>query len=114
MVYGKAGRKWPPRYRCDTCLAHVGTHSDTDPPEPLGTLANPEVRELRRQCHDAFDVHWLNPHRGRINRRKRAYAQLARFLGIPEDECHIGSWQDLECRRFLEQAMEFAKYMRGG
>ena len=99
VVYGPSGLKYPPRYLCDTCQAHVGTHAGTRPPEPLGTLANAEVRELRKRCHAAFDIHWVEPRNGRRKRRARAYTLLAQVMGIHPDDCHIGSWQEEEYRK---------------
>ena len=38
---------------CDSCGAFVGCHKGTS--NPLGTLANAELRELRKQAHSVFD-----------------------------------------------------------
>lgn len=114
VVYGDAAKRWPPRYRCMSCGAHVGTHAKTDPPEPLGTLANREVRALRRQCHDVFDKYWLKPRRGRKLRRRHAYLRLATFMGMTKDEAHISSWQREKCLLFLSLAGEFDYYMNTG
>lgn len=83
-------------YRCVPCAAHVGCHKGTD--RPLGRLANAELRAAKSAAHAAFDPCWK---RGLIQ-RKKAYAWLAKEMGMPKKECHIG-WMDLEqCRRVVE------------
>ncbi|MFJ8103369.1 zinc-finger-containing protein [Lysinibacillus sp. NPDC096212] len=43
-------------YVCRPCDARVGTHGRGK--TPLGTMANAELRELRKLCHARFDVRW--------------------------------------------------------
>ena len=44
-------------WRCEPCNAYVGCHPGTK--NPLGTLANQELRAWRLQAHHAFDPIWL-------------------------------------------------------
>lgn len=97
---------WPPRFLCRPCDAHVGTHADTDPPEPLGSLADAELRGLRFTCHGIVDPLWKGMTLAK-RRRKAVYKVLSHLMGTPEDGTHIGEWREDECRRFLSQVEKF-------
>lgn len=84
-------------YHCKECGAYVGTHKHR-PHIALGILADAELRELKKQCHDIFDCQWKS---GKI-KRKKAYENLAEKLEIPVAECHFG-WFD---KPMLEKAIE--------
>ena len=49
-LYGNGGC-----YVCDWCGAYVGVHNTKDK-IPLGRFADKELRELKKQCHDIFDM----------------------------------------------------------
>ncbi len=84
-------------YQCRPCGAYVGCHPNTD--RPLGGLANAELRRWRQRVHAAFDPHWK---RARDTyARSRAYRRLADGLGIPQDECHTGSFDLERCKAAL-------------
>jgi hypothetical protein len=83
-------------YKCDSCIAWVGCHPDTD--NPLGRLANAELRRARFEAHAAFDPMW----KGAVTTRTQAYTWLADQLGIPAERCHIGSFDVALCRRVVE------------
>lgn len=77
-------------WRCDPCDAHVGVHRRNRKlglggDEPLGRLANAELRRARNLAHAAFDPLWRS---GQMERRA-AYAWLAGALGISVANCHI-------------------------
>lgn len=78
---------------CWNCRAWVGCHSGTD--RPFGGLANDELRHARISAHASFDPLW---EQGRMTRRD-AYAWLAKALGIPKEQCHIGMLCLADCRR---------------
>lgn len=80
---------------CWPCDAYVGTHKGTD--QPLGTMANAELRKARRAAHDAFDPLW-----DRTMARNQAYAWLANAMGLPKKETHIGMFDVDQCRRVVE------------
>ena len=75
-------------YLCTSCGAYVGTHVST-PWRALGTLADGTIRAKRVKCHELFDTLW----KGKSNssfKRDVAYSELARRLGIAEQDCHFG------------------------
>lgn len=83
-------------WSCPPCGAYVGCHENTA--NPLGRLANAELRVAKVQAHAAFDPLWRD---GQM-KRKAAYRWLAQQLGIEFKACHIG-WFDVEqCRRVVE------------
>jgi hypothetical protein len=87
------------------CDSYVGCHADG---RPLGTPANKQLRQTRYGVHEVFDPLWQlhgdDKRKNNIERSKR-YSQLARFLNIKKEECHIGMF-DLEmCSKALEFVM---------
>lgn len=84
-------------YECRPCGAYVGCHPGSD--RPLGRLADAELRRWKQRVHAAFDPHW------KIGRgayaRSRAYARLARDMGIPAAECHTGMFDLARCKAAL-------------
>lgn len=85
-------------WRCQPCDAYVGCHLGT--PEPLGTLANAELRKARSEAHNAFDALW--DFDGKPMTRKEAYAWLAAELGIETEACHIGMFDLAMCKKVVE------------
>lgn len=83
-------------YRCDPCQAHVGCHPGTT--NPLGRLANAELRKAKMDAHAIFDLLWRTGKRS----RRQAYAWLAHELGIDISQCHIGEFDLEQCRRVVE------------
>lgn len=82
-------------YACLPCDARVGCHPGTT--KPLGRLANAEGRKLKMAAHAAFDPIWKDGKR----KRKDAYRWLADELGIEVNRCHIGYFNEDECRRVV-------------
>ncbi len=62
-------------YRCLPCDAYVGCHDGTE--NPLGRLANAELRREKMRVHAAFDPLWKDYGR-RV--RRRAYRWLAALM----------------------------------
>ena len=107
-------------YRCDPCDAQVGVHKHNN--QPLGTLANAELRGARKKAHSYFDPLW----RCKMKRdsltvsqaRKTAYHWLALQMGIDFDDCHIGEF-DIEkcnevmriCKPYIGKAMQQLQMM---
>ena len=83
-------------YLCKTCGAFVGCNKKTG--EPLGTLANKELRGLRSEAHKAFDPLWKD---GLISRTD-AYKWLSERLCINPKDCHIGLFNDEMCLKVIE------------
>ena len=103
---------WPPRFICWPCDAHVGTHAGTNPPRPLGTLANARLRALRKQCHAIVDPFWKEKGSGRRNERRNAvYSILAEFMELERDDTHIGEWREKVCQDFLDRGEEFKNHI---
>lgn len=98
------------------CDSYVGCHAGTH--EPLGRMANGKLRAAKKRAHASFDPLWKDAHlmyddlppggsrayekmrkraikRIQQRARNRAYKWLAKQIGIPEKESHIG-WFDLD------------------
>lgn len=89
-------------YLCRNCGAYVGTHPNSD--RPLGTLANAELREYRKQAHFWFDQIWKTPNK--IMSRWKAYDWLSKQLGLPKEKTHIGMFEKNECIKVIKLAKE--------
>lgn len=83
-------------YLCSDCDAYVGSHRKTG--QPLGRLANAELRGWRKKAHVAFDPLWKDD--GRFT-RKEAYARLATHMGITTDQCHIAMFDVEQCQQVI-------------
>ncbi|TLG71393.1 zinc-finger-containing protein [Culicoidibacter larvae] len=88
-------------YSCPDCDAYVGTHGRGG--RPLGTLANQQLRILRRKCHKEFDKLWQK--RGGWT-RGGAYQWLADTMGLTAEEAHIGMFSVEQCQLLLAK-LEF-------
>lgn len=97
-------------WMCEPCDAWVGCHKPGSSRrvrgrwkvhvgnEPLGILANAELRQAKSAAHLAFDPHWQT---GKM-KRKSAYAWLARNLGLSVEQTHIGGFEFAVCMRVVE------------
>ena len=90
-------------WMCKPCNAYVGCHKPNKRRkytgiEPLGRLANAELREYKSKAHKAFDYLWKEGHMT----RGEAYACLAQELGISEGDCHIGEMDIPMCKKVIE------------
>lgn len=87
---------------CEPCNAYVGTHKPNrkhgfDGSDPLGRLANAELRLEKQKAHAAFDPLWKS---GQMTRRD-AYAWLSKATGIDVDRCHIGMMDVADCKAVI-------------
>lgn len=80
---------------CPQCKAYTGCHKGQG--RPRGTLANEELRQLRRNVHLLFDSMWKNAG----IKREDGYVWLARKLCIPLYLCHIGLFDAEVCLRAI-------------
>lgn len=80
------GSDYGPLWMCEDCVAYVGCHRGTS--NPLGTLANKELRLWRKKAHQAFDLLWES---GLMSRRN-AYKFLQHALGLSRKQCHIAKF----------------------
>jgi hypothetical protein len=97
------GRSYGPIWICGNhpdCDAYVGCHPGTK--NPLGRLANPELRAAKKAAHAVFDTLW----RKLGMRRSEAYGWLAETLGIHVSQCHIGMFDVDLCERTTEAAKD--------
>ena len=83
-------------YQCAPCDAYVGCHPGTT--NPLGRLANAELRKAKMAAHAAFDPTWKDGKK----KRGSAYAWLSDRLGVDKKDCHIGMFDVETCRRVVE------------
>ncbi|MDR1200877.1 MAG: DUF3268 family zinc-finger domain-containing protein [Tannerellaceae bacterium] len=102
------GRSYGLMYLCKPCEAYVGVHKGTD--KALGTLANKELRDARKQAHYHFDViaktSLINEIWGKyipgLSNRNKAYLWLSMQLGVEPDECHIALFDIDTCKKVVE------------
>jgi hypothetical protein len=87
-------------YLCRPCDAYVGCHPGTW--NPLGRLANKELRRAKQMTHAVFDPLW----KGRKMPRSLAYARLAERMGIDGSQCHIGMFDLDLCRKAYRAARQ--------
>lgn len=95
---------------CEPCDASVGCHGRgntvrqgtveviSDGTLPMGRLANAELRKAKQHAHAVFDPIW----REHGTSRRDAYRWLAKQLGIPFEQAHIGEFDVATCRRVVK------------
>ncbi len=83
-------------YQCAPCDAYVGTHPGTT--NPLGRLADKELRLAKSMAHTHFDPLWKS---GRMTRRE-AYAHMQKLLNMTPDQAHIGKFNVAECMALVK------------
>lgn len=84
-------------YLCAPCGAYVGCHPNGTGKVPLGRLANAELRRAKSAAHAAFDPLWKN---GRMTRHQ-AYKFMAKEMGVPLSQAHIGMFDFAQCTRIV-------------
>lgn len=82
-IYGREYGKYPTCYLCRGCRASVGTHPSG---EPLGVLADRELKVLKVKAHNLLDRYWKEKGWG----RHTAYKKLSKKMNMPASDCHIG------------------------
>jgi hypothetical protein len=100
------GTSYGQAWICRPCQAWVGCHRGTS--DPLGTLANAPLRAARHRAHAALDRLWKRGRRGDRQRRSDTYRWLAAQLGIAQDDCHIGHFDEDTCQQVVEICEEHA------
>lgn len=61
------------------------------------TIANKELRELRKKCHREFDKIWLSGKK----KRSTAYWWMAKKMKKHKDDCHISLFREDDCKKLL-------------
>lgn len=98
-------------WRCQRCDALVGCHKEGAPvraPDgsitvsdgtiPLGSLANKELREARKEAHRMFDPLWRDSKR---MKRTEAYRWMADQLGIELEDAHVARLEFEQCVKLM-------------
>ena len=80
------------------CDAYVRVHAGTN--IPVGTLANHELRTLRRTAHHYFDQLYQS---GMMSKQD-AYQWLADLICAPLSEAHIGYLGEYYCKQVIEES----------
>lgn len=80
------------------CDAYVRVHTGTK--IPVGTLANHELRTLRRTAHQYFD----RLHLSGLMTKQDAYRWLADLISAPLSEAHIGHLGEYYCKLVIEES----------
>ena len=86
--------------RYPECDAYVRVQPGTK--LPLGTLANGDLRALRRQAHGQFD----RLYKEGLMTKDGAYRWLGELLGLPRSQAHIGCLGEYNCRLVVEKSRE--------
>ena len=84
--------------RYPECDSYVRAHPGSD--APMGSLANHELRTLRRTAHYYFDQLYKS---GRMS-REDAYRWLADKMRTPLSEAHIGHCGEYYCKQVIEES----------
>lgn len=103
-------------WQCQPCDAYVGCHAPNigygDGTRPLGRLADASLRSAKQKAHEVFDRLWMRQ-KNRGAARKRAYAELAKRMGIKVEDCHIGMFDVEQCKAARSHAMAMMSHWMG-
>lgn len=80
------------------CDAYVRVHAGTN--IPVGSLANHELRSLRRTAHHYFDQLYISGYMS----KQDAYQWLADIVCAPLSEAHIGHLGEYYCKLVIEES----------
>ena len=80
------------------CDAYVRVHEGTK--IPVGTMANKELRNLRRTAHLYFDQLYMTG----LMTKDAAYQWLSNLLCTPPSEAHIGHLGEYYCREVIAES----------
>lgn len=82
------------------CDAYVRVHAGTN--IPVGSLANHELRTLRRMAHHYFD----RLHQSGLMSKQDAYQWLAELISAPLSQAHIGYLGEYYCKQVIEESQK--------
>ena len=80
------------------CDSYVRVHAGTN--IPVGSLANHELRTLRRTAHHYFD----QLYKSGCMTKQDAYQWLADLIGAPLSQAHIGYLGKYYCKQVIEES----------
>ena len=65
--------------------------------EPMGTLANGDLRNKRIQAHKAFDWMWKSG----LMTKRQAYKWMQGKLALTDEQAHIAKFSEYMCDRLI-------------
>ncbi len=80
------------------CDAYVRVHPGTN--IPVGSLANSNLRSLRRKAHQYFDRLYMSG----LMSKQDAYTWLAGILQAPLSQAHIGYLGEYYCQQVIDDS----------
>ena len=90
-------------FKCPgTCDAYSGSKLEYGVRVSMGSLANKQLRELRKKCHKLFDAQWKGKPNEKLARRK-CYVWLQGFTDLPEELAHIGMFNVEQCETLISE-----------
>lgn len=106
IIYGKS---YGMIYICFKCDAYVGCHKGTT--NAKGSVANEELRKLRKKAHELFDPLWRKKafrDNCSLNiARNKGYTWLSEQLGIPRKFTHIGMLNKEQCLKVISLCLPY-------
>lgn len=105
IVYGKS---YGMIYFCTNCRSYVGVHDNPNNDHgetnaPKGTLADAELRNLRKIAHKYFDPLWQNT----TLKKSKAYSILKNILNVSKERAHIAMLTKYELRLLIHELQKF-------
>ena len=97
----KRNRKNVMLYVCSrypACNAYVRVHEGTR--VPVGELADPKLRSLRRKAHAYFDQLYLSG----LMSKQIAYQWLSNITCTPSKRSHIGYLREYNCQLVIDES----------
>ena len=91
-------------WRCPNCFAMTIARQYTN--QPLGKLANLELRQARYELHKLFDQLWQK----KCISRTQAYHLLAIKMNIRRSDCHFSLFDMKQCEIAKKKIIEMLKF----
>lgn len=85
------------------CDAYVRTNKGTQ--VPRGTVANKELRELRKNTHAVFNRLYTSGYMT----KQDAYVWLKTLMGCTGHSAHIGQFSEYSCKLVIKEANKFIR-----
>lgn len=92
-IYGRNYGQSYMCYLCKDCKAYVGCHNNTT--KALGTMANAELRNLRKEAHKNIDPYW----KSKKMKRRDVYKKLSDIFGF---DVHVGESDAGLCEKLIQ------------
>lgn len=83
------------------CDSYVRVHTGTK--LPVGSMANRELRALRRTAHFYFDQLYQSG----LMTKQEAYQWMANLIGAPLSQAHIGYLREYYCTQIIEESKKY-------